>query len=272
MAYADFTAYKNSIANSTQRIQTGIQTTSASVGSLVGYPFDGYYSAIPSADTPTTAVVPGNTLAAWQPFVNGTTGRLVVNSIDTQGWTPGTYMLCDRLSHQGGLSGTLTTAQTTNLPTAALTRYTTGEGVIAMVSVIQQLGASTTTYTLSYTNQAGTSGKTSVAARIGGAAADRSTLRTFFTPLAAGDTGVRSVESFTLAATTGTTSQVGISLIKPLLMIQVDNQYITDTANLLNNSMHGGLPEILDDAFLFWVFIGATTTMTASGSVNLTEV
>lgn len=133
---------------------------------------------------------------------------------------PGQYetgILIDRLSHTGGLSGTVTTAQTTNLPTAALpTRETGGEGVMAALQIYTILGNTDTAWTVSYTNQAGTAGRTG---------------KGFFssTPFVSGihpiqlegtDSGVRSVESVTLTSSTLTAGNFGIVLYKPLMMIQ----------------------------------------------------
>lgn len=167
--------------------------------------------------------------------------------------TPGLWLLCDRLSHQGGLSGTTTGAQTTNLPTAALTRYTSGEGVMAGLSIYSQLGASGTTVTASYTNTASTAGQATQAVAIG-ATAFREVNRLILLPLASGDTGVKSVESVTLAASTGTAGNIGVVLFKPLAAFCTFPGIDELRAEpVLTGTMFGGLPEIVDDACLFWV-------------------
>lgn len=124
-------------------------------------------------------------------------------------------MLIDRLSHQGGLSGTVTTSQTTNLPTAALTRYTSGVGVYAALEVYTAIGATNATWTVVYTNQAGT-GSRSVTFIL-----DLTpSLGSFIPiPLQGTDTGVKSVESLTLTPSTGTAGNFGITLYKPLAWI-----------------------------------------------------
>lgn len=271
MAYADYNAYKNSTIQSAQKSDTGFRTFNAAGGNQAGRLLDMFTYAYPDVDLPTTAVVPTQSLSGALTFANAGTGRLVVNSIDASGFVPGMHILCDRLSHQGNLSGSLNTAQTTNLPTAALTRYTDGEGVIALVTIWSQIGTTATTYTISYTNQAGTSGKTSIAMDVSGSFEKRWYGRAFVTPLASGDTGVRSVESFTLAASTGG-GNFGISLIKPLLFMQVTQRGNTNQADFMTNNLHGGLPEILDDAFLFWLSIPGPGTTAATGQVNFSEV
>ena len=133
------------------------------------------------------------------------------------------FMLIDRLSHQGGLSGIVAGAQTTNLPTAALTRYTDGVGVCIGLESYSAMGGTATTITASYTNQSGVSGQTTKAV------ASNSTGAAFqILPLADGDTGVRSVESVTFAATTGTAGNIGVTLFKPIAFIPRTMSY-TDT-------------------------------------------
>jgi hypothetical protein len=76
---------------------------------------------------------------------------------------------------------------------------------------------------MSYTNQAGTAGQISQPVAIGSTAVGNAVGT--FAPicLADGDTGVRSVESVTLAATTGTPGNMGVILFKPLAMIALND-------------------------------------------------
>lgn len=180
-------------------------------------------------------------------------------------------ILCDRLSHQGGLSGIVTTAQTTNLPTAALTRYTTGDGVWLGVEIYTAVGATGTTITASYTNQAGTAGRTTRAVVFGGTGFNNLS-RMILLPLADGDTGVQSVQSVTVLATTGTAGAFGVTLFKPLLVLPVGAGAETFKRHVLNNGFMP-LVEVLDDACLFWVTVvssGLATNLT--GDLLLAEV
>jgi hypothetical protein len=152
-----------------------------------------------------------------------------------------TPILADRVSHQGGLSGIVTTAQTTNLPTTALTRSTSGVGVMAAVEIYTQIGTTQTTATVSYTNQAGTSGRTSQPFLIGGTGYREAGKVLTIMPQD-GDTGFRSVESLTLLATTGTQGSFGITLFKPIHrnhpVAAGLEQYGTNT---FNNLVGGGM-------------------------------
>jgi hypothetical protein len=131
-------------------------------------------------------------------------------------------VLYDRLVHMSGLSGVVTGAQTTNLPTAPLTRYTSGVGVRAFLEIYTQLGTTGANGRLSYTNQDGTSGRTSGDFFLAGAQAPnrgRAAGTLVAVNLAAGDTGVRSVESVTIDTTTGTVGNFGVTLAYPLAII-----------------------------------------------------
>ena len=159
---------------------------------------------------------------------------------------PSSFMLIDRLSHQGGLSGIVTAAQTTNLPTAALPRYTDGVGVYAAIEIYTAIGSTATTATVSYTNQAGTPGRTSKTFVIGGAQAF-TTRQVLIIPLQDGDTGVRSVESVTLAASTATAGNFGITLFKPLFILPVPTLSM-DKSYTFDAVLGGGMimPELQD--------------------------
>lgn len=190
--------------------------------------------------------------------------------------TPKLVLLCDRLSHQGGLSGTTTGAQTTNLPTAALTRYTSGLGVMMRLDIYAAVGSTPgVDVTASYTNQAGTSGQTSVATQLG-ATGYRELGRSIILPLASGDSGVQAVASVTITSTTGTAGNFGVTLFKPLAAFittgGVEEQFHEP---VLTGNMFGGLPEIVDDACLEWLTFSFYTTSTSDvvmGQLTIAEV
>jgi hypothetical protein len=210
-----------------------------------------------SVAAPTTAEAPTNAAGGSLQQVDGGTETLYFTGGMVTARQAGTYWLIDRLSHQGGLSGIVTTAQTTNLPTAALTRYTTGEGVMLAIEINTAIGGTATTVTVSYTNQAGTAGRTSPAVVIGGSG-NNGQARFILVPLQSGDTGVRSVQS-----TTGTAGAFGVVLFKPLLAFVVEGAGRQVELNLIDGGMLGGMPEVLDGACLTWCanVNGSSTTM-----------
>jgi hypothetical protein len=232
----------------------------------------------PSPATPTTSIVTDkNSLQSIGPIPAISTGRLTFlggrfsfNPTSTGGGGAAGIMI-DLLNVNGGLNATLTTPQTTNLPTAALTRYTSGEGVMAGIIIYSQIGNGFVTFTVSYTNQAGTSGRISTATQIG-QTNFREARILIPIPLQAGDTGVRSIESVTLAGTTGTAGDFGVCLYKPLAMISFED--ITGQAPLdavSSNCIIGSLCEIHPDACLTFIANGTISALAMGGAVILTE-
>lgn len=202
---------------------------------------------LPAAATaPTTAVACDNTTTGAYNVGSpvgadaGTEWILARHSVNANNLLS-LFVVCDRLSHQGGLSATTTGVQTTNLPTAALTRYTSGEGVFICLDIYTAIGTTATTITAVYTNQAGTGSRTTKDVVFGGGGYN-GLLSRIFLPLQDGDTGARSVESVTLAATTGTAGNFGVTLVKPLavLMPAIGGTEAFGT-NIGNNLIGGGV-------------------------------
>jgi hypothetical protein len=227
----------------------------------------------PAPATPTTSVALNkNSAQSIGPIPNISTGRLTFlgGRFNTSTFGAGGMLLVDLLNVSGGLNGTLTTAQTTNLPTAALTRYTSGEGVMAGIVVYTTVGTTATTVTISYTNSAGTSGRTSTAISIGNTGFREAGVLLPI-PLQAGDTGVESIESVTVTATTGTAGNFGICMFKPLAMISLESATgAMPLDSVSTGCIIGSLAEIDPDACLaISAFSAISTSLT--GAVILTE-
>ncbi len=177
---------------------------------------------------------------------------LGIEAVSTQG---GTLMMYDRLVQTRGLSGTTITAQTVN--STALTRNTGGVGNQIWLEIYTQIGATATTVTVSYTNQAGTASKVTGAV-VFGATNNREEARMIRLPLADGDTGVQSVQTVTVLASTGTAGDFGITIVKPLV-----RGYIEGQASACFRDLLSGVPSmvtIADDACLALVWLPGNTT------------
>jgi hypothetical protein len=209
---------------------------------------------------PTTAAVPtrATTGSLFQANPGGGRQKWITGIAGTCA-TYGTLVLYDRLLHNGGLSGTVITAQTVG---GTLTRYTNGDGNQIWLEIYTQIGNTQTTVTASYTNQAGVAGRTTTARLIGGASY-REAQRVLQLPLQAGDTGVQSVESVTLAATTGTAGDFGVVIAHPLITAAFDEVGVGALRDTI--SAVPGPVEIVTDACLsmFW------QAAVSSGSINL---
>jgi len=228
---------------------------------------------VPAPATPTTSVALNKDSAqSMGPIPAISSGRLTFLGarINTSSFGAAGIILVDLLNVSGGLSGTVTTAQTTTLPTAALTRHTSGEGVMAGIVIYQTLGTTATTITISYTNSAGVSGRTSTHTSFGGTGFREAAILIFI-PLQAGDSGVQSVESVTVTATTGTAGNFGVCMFKPLSMISLESATGAMPLDAVSTGcIIGSLAEIDPDACLaISLFCAATTSMT--GAIILSE-
>ena len=201
-----------------------------------------------TGSAPGAVAAPTSATTGAIPFTNPGGGR----ELHFMGWEGGfnqqeVVILYDRLLHISGLSGTSTSAQTVG---GTLTRNTTGEGNQIWVEIYGQIGATATTITASYTNTAGTSGRTTQAVAIGGTN-NREVTRVIPLTLQAGDTGVQSIQSVTCTAGT----DVGLFtlvLVKPLAALTVRG---IDAPTEVDFMTEAGmqLPVIEDDAYLNFV-------------------
>jgi hypothetical protein len=219
------------------------------------------------APIPTTVEAPTNASVGALPFTSPTGGR---QAWQLQGWAtglvPGTLVLYDRLLHIGGLNGTVTTAQTVG---GTLTRNTGGVGNMMWAEIYTNIGATARTLTASYTNQAGTSGRTSIATPIGATGFLEAT-RVLLMPLASGDTGVQAVASVTLSATTGTAGNFGVTVAKPLAYIGVGGAGAPGWRDFITGLP--GIPELPVGCCpaLLW-FPSTTTAPEIFGGINSVE-
>ena len=218
------------------------------------------YDGMPSSGAvPTVGAISDRTTTGALPFVAATGGRdLHLIGASVTPLTAGVYLLYDRLFHIGGLSGISTADQTVqgSTPSPALTRNTGGAGNIAWYEIYTTIGTTTTTLTMTYTDQDGNTGQTATINI--GATGFREVTRAQRIPLAAGDTGVRAIEKVKLTATTGTAGDFGITIAQPLAWIPVG---ASGTAGWRDYTTGlPGIPVINPDACLALMFIPAAAT------------
>jgi len=183
---------------------------------------------------------------------------------------PCVLMLVDLLGFYPITSVTTTGAQTLN-NTVTLPRYTDGAGVQAFITPSTVMGAGTPTITLTYTNSAGTGSRATPATLpIGNTAAPVTQIVYSgtgngkfgpFIPLAAGDAGIRSVQSISLSATY-TSGVLNLVLCKPLLTLPITTVGVTAERDLVNQFM--SMPKVYDGACLAWLMLAGNATPVAS--------
>ena len=274
MAIADFQALKQSIESGKPYFFSKNSVTSTAAKLMSIWTATPNAGAIPTTPVACNANTAGAILA--EPRLSSLTNAYFIAQLELASFANAftSLVLIDRLSHQGGLSGAATAVQTANLPTAALPRYTDGEGVMAAIEIYVALGTLAQTVTVSYTNQAGVAGRISKPVVIG-AASDNAVGRFIPIPLQDDDTGLRSVESVTPSSSTGAAGNYGITLYKPLMLIpNISNQVHAMQQRCLNPFVggYGCSPEIIDDACLaFLALSNISSTGAVHGAFHLAE-
>ena len=220
--------------------------------------YDGY----PAGGTaPGAGAIPTRTTTGAIPFTaaGGTREKWLISA----GIVPqvaGVYVLYDRLFHISGLSGVSTADQTVqgSTPSPALTRNTGGIGNFAFYEIYTLIGTTSTTLTMTYTDQDGNTGQTSTINI--GATGFREVTRAQRIPLAAGDSGLRAIEKVKLTATTGTAGDFGITIAQPLAWIPVGAPGVGGWRDFTTGLP--GIPKIDNNACLSLLWVPAAATAT----------
>lgn len=235
-----------------------------------------WYDFSPLAGTPVANAWTGTALA-WQNANSSSTFSLpmgaavtpdtkhLLNAMAvTPGVVPGVLMLIDMQGYYPGISLNSATAQTlTGTPTL---RYANGAGVKAYFVVTTASGATAHNIAMSYTDQSGNAGNTlpvtvsctasAITSHIthSGTAANNYGP---FLPLAAGDSGIRSVQTVTISAASGSGAGA-LVLARPLLTLPLTTTGLAVERDLVNQIP--SLPQIQDDACLTWLYFAGGTT------------
>ena len=212
----------------------------------------------------------GNVTPDTKHVLNGSAITAVATGV------PGQLMLVDLQGYYPGVNMNVATAQTfTGTPTL---RYTNGEGIRAFLVVVTTTGATAHNVALSYTNTAGTAGRTlpvtvsctasAITPQIthSGTAANNYGP---FLPLANGDTGIQSVQTLTLSAASGA-GTAALCLGKPLLTIPLTTATVASERDFLNQIP--ALPEIKDGACLTWLYFAGAATASATNFYGSLEM
>lgn len=211
-------------------------------------------------------------------LTDATTGAMIYNNATSPatqhlmsfGATPvtasatGTLVLVDRIAdcNIGMTSGTTTFSPNID----ATSRLASGEGAMLWLEVTTAFQASTNTLTFTYTNQAGTGSRTTAISTTASVIVGRTVNNNLWQPLAAGDNGVRSIQS--VAVTSSITGALNVCLVKPLAMIPmptvgvyVERDFVVEIPNLV---------KLYDDSCLALIYIPtAAVTATMFGEVRV---
>lgn len=180
----------------------------------------------------------------------------------------GVVMLADRLWHNSGIVVTTITAQTVNSvawPARDRNGATLGEGVYVGLEMSTATGAGASVVSISYTNSAGVAGRTGTLNPLYAATSGAGSFYIF--NLQAGDTGVRSVQTYT-STVSMTSGVVHLVAFRVLAQIELPAPGLPGVIDPVT----GGLPREYDTTVPFPIYIPQTTTTTQlSGSVIHTQ-
>ena len=232
-----------------------------------------------SANAPSSGMagvaLSGNTTGYLQ-YTNHPTGYTYLHSVSGQvtsstlSTSKGAIMIADRLWEQSGIQVTNTSSQTINsvtFPPRDNNGSSNGEGVFIALIVTSTLGAiPSTNMTINYTNSANTASRTGF---ISSVVSLESAANQRVTPflMAAGDTGVRSVQSISLVSslTSGSISLVAYRMVAMLPNVGI---YKRDYAD----AFECGFPRIYDNSVLEFMFHSFNTSaLNCWGTINLTQ-
>lgn len=234
---------------------------------VVGRPWTPFYTArVPGAAVAPTPGVAGtdNTFTSYAGQMNfpatqsGQTIHLA-KLLGMSSATAGVILLCDRIWHNSGLSATITTSQTVNSnawPARDDNESADGEGVLVGMEVSTATGTGTpASLSLGYTNQAGTASR--AGANIPAMAASLP-IGTFYPfSLQAGDTGVRSIQTFQINTTAWASGTIHLVAYRVIEALEISSVGIPESRNIIN----GGLKRCWNGTIPFSIFVpGGTTT------------
>lgn len=222
-----------------------------------------FYSPFYVAGRPGAAAAPSpgiggaalTTYAGQIPWTNPVSGNSYLARLAASCGVAGALLLCDRLWHNSGINVTLTTSQTVNSaawPARDANGSTDGHGVMIGAEVSTVMGAGTPTWTMGYTNSAGTAGRSIVTAAQAATMAVGS-----FIPiqLAAGDVGVRSIQTWQQSATM-TSGAYHLVAYRVLARIALPVANVGDAIDAIS----GGFPRLYDNTVPFLLWLPSSTT------------
>ena len=176
-----------------------------------------------------------------------------------------TVEIHDRLAHMGGLSGTVTTAQTVSLDLSTLgatnnisnrigdTNYSDVQWWLEWYTAT---GTTAVTVTVNVTYNDGTTGALTGASLAATRPVGFMLSLNALIPAASSGKYIRGVNTVTLSATTGTAGSFGVTATRPRMTLAApvaNMKFIADWAQL-------GFPEIFNESCLFPIVLTSTTS------------
>lgn len=214
-----------------------------------------------------TTTTDAGCIPIWTP-----TGSLYLTGFDCAAGVVCQLTLQDWLWINTGATVTTTTAQTVNsvtLPARDLNGSTNGEGIYAaiLVTTATTNAGAITNMTLSYTNSDGTAGRTATMASFPATAVAGT-----FVPfqLAAGDRGIRSIQTHTLG-TSLVTGAVSLVMYRTVAAAAITAANVGSVGSLRLNASQPGVRLYNGSCLIPVTLPSATTANNITGVVTITE-
>jgi hypothetical protein len=207
-----------------------------------------YSGAITGLAFTASGTVPTGALAGFPtlPSFNGMTGYITKVTYFSGTGAGSTNRIFDRLFVAGTYAYNSGTTVLTSQPSFA-SRMPNGDyGCVALYLEVANGFTGTPTITVTYTNQAGVTGRTTGAFVLSPSFGYGIQGAMFRLPLQAGDTGVQKIESISTTGTASTAGNFNIVLVRPLTVIGSQLLNTTETWDWTRM----GLPQITDQACL----------------------
>lgn len=231
-----------------------------------------YKAGIPGPAVAPTSAIDGDALTSYAgqiPYANPGAGNGYLARLSCVASAVGTLLIADRLWHNATISASTTGAQTVNsvsFPARDTNGSTNGQGILIgiEVSTATTNASAVTNTTMSYTNSAGTASRTGTIASFPATAVAGT-----FVPfqLAAGDIGVRSIQSLTLGTSYAPSGSPVIHLVAYRVLAKVAVPFANAGAALDTFAL--GMPRMFDNSvpFLLWQTNG-TASVNLRGLAN----
>jgi hypothetical protein len=209
-----------------------------SLWKLAGFPAAG---ATPPAYTVGSGYVPISTTLGSFPYVNPSSGESVLSFLSATGGVAGTLILYDRLWACSGLTTAAAATLSITSPGIISRGYDGYVGTELWGEVYTAPGATTATWTVAYTDQDGNAGTATYTHPANAETAGQM----FPFTLAAGDTGVRAVTSFTTSVSSGTAGDIGLTILRRIaeIPLAICTKNSLDVVSL-------GMPVLINDICL----------------------
>jgi hypothetical protein len=173
----------------------------------------------------------------------------------------GLMTVADRLVHSSELSGTVTTAQAVNTPALPMRNDNAATPVEWYLEWYTDTGATAVTATITYTNQDGTTGRTTT---VSVPATCRAARLLQILP-ASGDTAIQSIQSVQLSASTLSAGNFGVTALRRICDLGFSSTNVGVTFDFTMT----GMPTVDPQSCLFIYFLLNSSSNTHQTTIDI---